>query len=145
MRYIRTFFTALRMTMRGESVPISPYAPLVAWIQQADKLVKDVYPVLNQNGVGESERQKITVRIDSRNMSVKTILATIQHHTSTEYLYMLQNLSAHSVTAIYASNLNDRYFVARLKEVSELKHPSIEAALSHLGNHLDAIPSIEKS
>jgi hypothetical protein len=145
MRYIRTFFTALRMTLRGESVPESPHAPLVAWIQQANQLLSDVYATADKNGVSKSERQKILVRIDSRNMSAETILATIHHHISTEYLYLLRNLSAHSITAIYASNLNDRHFIARLKEANEFKNPAIEASISRLGAHLDAIPPTEKN
>src|SRR5690349_12461935 len=106
MRYIRTFFTALRMTLRGERPPESPHAALIAWIQQAGKLVDAVYAATDQNGIAKAERQKIVIRIDSRNMSVETILATLRHHTSTEYLYLLRNMSAHSITAIYASNLN---------------------------------------
>jgi hypothetical protein len=145
MRYIRTFFTALRMTLRGEHLPELPHAPLRMWIQQADKLVNDVYAAADQNGLAKSERQKIIVRIDSRNMSAETIMATVRHHTSTEYLYLLRNMSAHSITVIYASNLNDRHYISRLKEANEVKIPSFELALSRLSNHLDAIPSIEKN
>ncbi len=140
MRYIRAFFTALRMTLRGEKPPTSPHAPLIAWIRQADQLVNDAYQAAESSGITKAHRQKIILRIDSRNMSAETILATVRHHTSTEYPHLLRNMTKYSILAIYASNLNDQYFVSRLKEASELQAPAIKQVVERLSAHLDSIP-----
>lgn len=145
MRYLRAFFTALRMTVRGEKFPASPYAPLIAWIQQGDALVKEVYQIADANGIDMAARQKIILRIDSRDISAETILATIRHHTSTEYLYLIRDLSQHSITAIYASNLNDRHFIERLKESIEIKNIAVKGAIERLETHLGSIPSTNKN
>ena len=143
-RFIRLFFTALRMTLRGEQVPISPYAPLVEWIRQGQTLVKDVYNIADANGIDMAARQKIILRIDGRDISAETIIGTIRHHTSTEYLYMIHDHATHSITAIYASNLNDRHFVERLQEAPEIKNAAVKQAIEKLSAHLGAIPPTNK-
>ena len=144
LRHIRLFFTALRMTLKGETPPISPYAPLVEWIRQADKLLSAVYAAADKNGIHQEQRKSITLRIDSRSMSVETILATVRHHTSTEYLYMIHDHATHSITAIYASNLNDRHFVERLQAAPEIKNAAVKQVIEKLSAHLGAIPSTNK-
>ncbi|MFN8372776.1 MAG: hypothetical protein U0694_07850 [Anaerolineae bacterium] len=143
MRYIRAFFTAFRMTLRGEKLeapPTSPHAPLLEWVKQADRLVNAAYRAAESSGITLEQRKNIVLRIDSRRMSAETILATVRHHTSTEYLSLLRNYSTHSITAIYASNLNDRYYVSRLLEAEILQNPVVKQAIERLNAHLEAIP-----
>ncbi|NWF70729.1 MAG: hypothetical protein HXY40_16715 [Chloroflexi bacterium] len=138
MRYVRTFFTAISLTLRGARPPEVAHAPLRAWIAQARKLLDGVYAAADANGLPASQRQTLRLRIDKREMAVETLLAALRHHLNEEYPYLLRHPTPHSLTAIYASNLNDRYYISRLAET--LTTPALQRALQKLGAHLDAIP-----
>lgn len=139
-RYIRAFFTALKMTLRGETAPPPPYAPLRAWINEASQRVQAVFAAADAAGLDHGRRQKLMLKLDGRATSLQTVLATVAYHVDTEYPHLLRDLDQHSVTAIYAGNLNDQYAVARLCELEAVQDSGLAAALQRLRDHLTAIP-----
>jgi hypothetical protein len=80
------------------------------------------------------------MKIDGREQSLHTIIEAIRYHAAQEYPYLLQHLTEHSLTAIYASNINDQYAVARFLETESAKNKELRHALMQLSDHLQAIP-----
>ncbi len=141
LRYIRAFFIALKMTLRGEKIQPSPYAPLIAWMERGAVLLTAVYAAADKNGLDKTARQKMTLKLEGRDLSLQTALAGVEHHLRQEYPYLLKNLTEHSITGIYASNLNDQFRIMRLRDADFLANqPSLREAVSQLSEHLNAIP-----
>lgn len=139
-RYLRAFMLAFQMTLRGEKPPASP--AIVQWSHQLTQLMDEVYAAVEQNGLDKDARRQTRIRLDGRVMSLETALATIRYHASQEYPTLLSHgLTTTNLNAIYASNMNDRYWTTRLLE--ELPNPSVQLALNKVVSHLDAIPSPE--
>jgi hypothetical protein len=67
------------------------------------------------------------------------VLKSAEFHLNEEYLYILEHFTEHSLTAIYAFNLNDRYWMATLAAV-EILPEKVKQSLEALSEHLDAIP-----
>ncbi|MDX1992345.1 MAG: hypothetical protein SF029_08150 [bacterium] len=141
LRYVRAFFTALGMTLRGERVPPSPFAPLMMWMDTTAKLTHAVYTAAEQDGLDKAARDKLRLKVDGRDMSMQTMLAGVEHHVRQEYPYMLKNLTEHSLTGIYASNMNDQYRLMRLRDADFLEDKAAaREAVARLSEHLNAIP-----
>lgn len=139
MRYLKAFFTTLRLMLRGGQLPTSPYPTLQNWIDQTIKLVDDVIQRADQHGMTHEERKKIVLRLDGRSVNMETILNTVRYHATQEYPHLLLHNSKHVLTAIYASNLDDRYRLSSLQNAVELT--VVKEAITRLGVHLDSIPS----
>lgn len=142
MRYVRAFFVALQMTIRGEKItsPAQRQFPrLFEWLHSAQAQLDAATAQAQQHGMDAAQRQALTVRVDGRDVSMETILTTVRFHLSDEYPYMLENLTEHSITALYASNLNDRYWVSSLAQADDL-NPAVQSAVQRLSEQLDAIP-----
>lgn len=133
LRFIRAFFIALRLTLRGEAAPVSPHQPLLDWIEAGAK----------QAGQAVSRARiipdlwRMTIRIEGREQSVETILKTVQFHMETEYPYMMQRFTNQSVTAIHGTNMNDQFALSKLLGASA-EHDT--HAIQRLADHLNAIP-----
>jgi hypothetical protein len=141
-RYVRAFFKALAMTIRGEK-PLSPaerlYPRLFDWLREGQQRVEAVYTAADGAGLGLAQRNALQVTIDGRQHSLETLLGGVRYHLAQEYPYMLQNLTEHTLTGIYASNLNDQYWVTTLA-TAEGVPSSVQQALNALAQHLSAIP-----
>jgi hypothetical protein len=140
LRFIRAFFIALKMTLRGETPPPLPYQALRDWIEQGQELSQAAVATADESGLDAEQRKTITVIVDGREHSLETILQAVHYHLTTEYPYMLQHLTRHTVTAIYASNMNDQYAVDRVSNVPGLKDNPTGGAVNALRDHLNAIP-----
>jgi hypothetical protein len=142
MRYIRAFFQALAMTIRGEK-PLSAgerrYPQLAGWLQTAQTNVDAVYRALEQANMDMRARRQTTVKVDGRETNIDALLGTVRYHLHEEYPYMLRHLTEHSLTGIYASNLNDQYWLAKILEAATLPDPVV-VPLQTLQEHLTAIP-----
>lgn len=137
-RYVRAFVLALKLTLRGQT--IAPQHPqLEAWAREAARRVEAVCQAADADGLDEAARNAVLLHIDRRDISMETILATVKHHVTREYVKLLLDSTPHSALAIYASNLNDRYRVARLQDA--VRSPGVTLAITALRDHLDAIPS----
>jgi hypothetical protein len=137
-RYLRAFVLALKLTLRGRQ--IAPKHPeLDTWAREAARRVDIVYRTANVNGLNEAARKALILHLDGRDISMETILASVWHHTTMEYVKLLLDSTPHTFVAIYASNLNDRYRVAQLRDA--VQPSAVKAALAGLSDHLDSIPS----
>ncbi len=139
-RYIRAFFVALRMTLRGEKPPTPRHTALLKWIDQAAGLLEDLYTLAESAGMRRTEREQLVVRVDGRNTNMEMILNTLKYHLHEEYVDLLRHESRHILTAIYASNINDHYRLLRLAE--QLAESPLLTHLSRLAAHLETIPQV---
>lgn len=140
LRYARAFVLAVKLTLRGESAPPPPYAPLRRWTEQVQAQVAAVYRAADQHGLDRAARQQIVIKADGREMTMQVILDGVAYHASQEYPYLLRDLTEHSVTAIYASNMNDQFYVASLQNAEALQESPVLAAVASLAEQLRAIP-----
>lgn len=140
MRYIRAFFIALRMTLRGEKPQPPPYQALIDWLEATPALVKAVYAAADQHGMDKATRQAVQIKVDGREQPIQTLLAGVEYHARQEYPYLLQNPTSHSLVAIYASNMNDQYGVLRLKDHPRIAGTPLEQPVTRLATHLEGIP-----
>ena len=137
MHIFRALFTALKMTLRGEELPD---ADLRAWMQTSAGQVEAVYTAAEQHGLDKTGRESLMFHLDSRDVSLETILAGIRHHVTEEYPHLLRDRTPYSLAAIHAANLDDRYRITQLKEQ---KLPvAVKESLATLSAHLEAIPPV---
>lgn len=142
-RYARAFWGALRMTVRGEKYTPPTDNPITVWMNQYLKLVDIVLHAADQNGIDQAARKQVKLRLDGRQMNLETALLTLKFHASDEYPSLLrQGIGRGVQNTLYATNMNDRYWVSKLIEVPELQKADIQAALSKLDAHLENIPRL---
>lgn len=141
MRYVRAFFTALRMTLRGETYTPAPPSPLLAWIDEAARVLNVCLAAADQQGFDQAAREGLTLVIDRRTISAQTILMGVRYHLTREYAYLIRNPTGSHLTAIYASNLNDQYALERLSQHEALP-PRLKTPLEQLITTLKAIPHL---
>jgi hypothetical protein len=134
----RALVLALKLTAQGRRIE-PKYPELEVWAGEAARQLEAVYRATNALGLGEQERKALVLHLDSRDISMETILASVRHHVTVEYVKLLLDSTPHSFLAIYASNLNDRYRLAKLLDT--VQQPTIRAALKGLSEHLESIPS----
>jgi hypothetical protein len=137
-RYARAFVLALRFTLRGEKPPLlklrEEQPDLAAWWRESVVLVEAIERAAVEHGVDPAT---VKLRVDRRDISMKTILATIRYHAERDYPYLIAHHDEHDQLALQSINLNDRYLVMQLgKHVQEVLKPAIEA----LGQHLAEPP-----
>ena len=140
-RYWRAFIQALQLTLRGEKPPARTQSPLQVWTEQYAVLVEALIRVADQSGLDQARRKQIMLRLDGRQMSLETALATLRFHARDEYNSLLRSgVNQHVLNVLQASNMNDRYWLARLMEIPELQSAPLQAALTILDAHLSAMP-----
>lgn len=144
-RYIRAFFVALKLTLQGEQISLmnqTDHPALAHWAETSGQLVRKVLKTCETGGFPLEARKAITVQADGRTLTMETILQAVHYHATQEYPHLLKHGGDHGLTAIYASNLNDQYYVLRLSETLKA-----DAVLMHeiqtLLHHLEAIPAQE--
>lgn len=139
LRYPGIFAQAVVMTLRGQQVT-RRYGKLLDWIERASALTQAALTEADKHGVDEAARRTIVVRVDGRDQDMDTILKTVQFHADHEFQYMLSNPTEHTLTGIYALNMNDMYTVTRLSESDEIAEP-VRQTIKELSQHLSDIPS----
>ncbi len=142
MQYLRAFFEAMRLTLRGETI-VSPaereFPALFGWIKAGQKHLSVIDDQLEQHPTEAANWQQIKIHVDGRDMTLKTVLDGVRYHLTQEYPYLLENFTDHSLTALYASNLNDQYWVQSLAQLDNLP-TTLNQPLTNLSAHLRAIP-----
>ncbi|MFQ3567257.1 MAG: hypothetical protein SNJ59_09670 [Aggregatilineales bacterium] len=143
-RYIRAFFQALILTLRGEQPPAlraeTEYPQTYAWFRITIALVKQTEEAAAAHGL---DAAALVEHIEGRDLSLATALETIRFHAAQEYPHLLRNADPHARLAINAANMNDQYWVARFCQLEQLPEP-VRAALAALGEHLSAVPDERK-
>lgn len=144
-RYIRAFWGAVQMTLRGETIkPAAPPSPLAVWAGDYARLVKAVLEAADQNGLDSAARKQIKLRLDGRQMSLETTLLTLQFHATEEYTSLLrQGINQNVLNTVYATNMNDHYWVISVSALPETQKSLLQAALKTLEAHLDTIPKAD--
>lgn len=141
LRVLRAFFQALKMTLRGEKPTPAVLPPIVIWSRQLVERVDAVSRAADAHGLDPAARQNLKLRLDGRMRNVEFVLATVRFHAAQEYPSLFQNgLSSRHLNAVYATNLNDQYWVIRLLELDALQAPPLRAALDDLRLHLENVP-----
>ncbi|TVR18420.1 MAG: hypothetical protein EA396_15145 [Anaerolineaceae bacterium] len=139
MQNLKLMWRALILTLRGEKVR-RPYGKLIDWIERGAVLANQAIKQADAAGLDTTARRKLTAKIDGREQSLETVLEAIRYHADTEYPYMMEHLAEHTITAIYATNMNDQYALARLLEAHRIQPAQTHRALQALDAHLQAIP-----
>jgi hypothetical protein len=121
------------MTLRGE---IPEPAPLETWMAQALTRLSTVRKVCEAHPVDPAN---IILRIDRRNVTMLTILDTVQFHLQEEYPQALK-FATDGLTVIYASNMDDHFRLTRLENAPELIDTPVQKAVAALSAHLEAVP-----
>lgn len=143
-RYTLAFWKALQMTIRGEKIDTPAQSPLTTWINQYRLLVDNVLRAANQNGVDQAMRKQVKLRLDGRPMSFETALMTLRFHATEEYPSLIRQGTGRGVqNTLYATNMNDRYWLSIMQQAPELQKPDLQQAFSKLDSHLDAIPRLD--
>lgn len=135
-RYARAFLIALRMTLRGETLP-APDAPLRDWIAQGLMRVEQVETLAARQQI---DMAQVVLHLDMRDLRMSTIVGTVHHHLTQDYPLLLRTPSAQSLNLLYASNLDDHYRVSRLESAPELAGTPVQNAVAALAAHLEAVP-----
>lgn len=140
MRYIRAFFRALILTLRGQKPPSleaeERHASLLEWCRETLARLDAASAVIDSNG---ANAQSVTMHIEGRDVSLKHTLDVLRYHTTREYPHLIRSGDRHTVIAIQALNVNDRFLIMRLSEYEGLPVP-LKTALDSLAEHLTNIP-----
>lgn len=141
MRYIKAFFTALRLTAQGQQIePVEQrYPTLSQWITEGIRRCDAALRVADGNGLPHSARQELKLEVDSRPISMETVLGAVRHNLTLEYPMLLEASIEHNITTLYALNLDDQYRVSQLAQHEMLPAP-VQKAVEELAEHLQAIP-----
>ncbi len=109
-------------------------------------LTEQVLKAADQNGLDKNERQSIKLKLDGRQMSIETILATLKFHAAQEYPNLLQyGFNRDILNTIYATNINDQYWMSQIIAANLITNPVIQTAIVQLKTHLDQVPPMSTS
>ncbi|MCA9908412.1 MAG: hypothetical protein KC519_07165 [Anaerolineae bacterium] len=143
-RYVRAFFQALAMTLRGEKPPAAPYSAIQEWAVSTIALVDRIVEQADTAGLSQSSRQHLTFTIDRRPINFDTALQIIRQHAASEYPYLLKHHNQYSLMTIQATNLNDQYLAQQLVDLESVPQ-EVRALLSRMSDHLQALPTANMS
>lgn len=142
-RYVRAFFGALRLTIRGELPPglrvHQQYPELSAWWAGTIAGVDAVIAAADAHGFDKARRESLVLHIEKRDVSMATILAGVRFHAEKEFPHLMRVEGNYNALAIYATNMNDRYLVLRLGQAEELP-AAVREAVEGLAAHLENAP-----
>jgi hypothetical protein len=144
MRYVRAFFGALWLTLQGKiytpPTPPSKYPKLDEWLRVAEQRLITVFRIADKQGITEDKRKTIKLVLDRRDITMETILQSVQHNLAREYPLLIKTEYDHTLTTLYALNLNDQYRVSQLQNASEIANTPLQNAVFALAEHLKNIP-----
>jgi hypothetical protein len=140
-RYLRAFAAAIRLTARGEKPVPSPQSLLSAWMKRSGELAAAALSVADAAGMDQAARRTHTLTAEGRRTNMETILTSVRFHALEEFPHLLSNFSQTSMTAIYATNVNDRFLVAKLFDT--LEQGELREAVGKIASHLESIPPIQ--
>ena len=140
LRYIRAFFRALILTLRGQKPPSleaeEQHANLLAWCRETLAHVDTANAAIAGNVINA---QSVTMHIEGRDVTLKHTLEVLHYHAAREYPHLIRSRERHAILAIQALNLNDRFLVLRLSEYEGLP-AGVKTAMESLADHLTKIP-----
>jgi hypothetical protein len=138
LRYIRAFFRALILTLRGQKPPSleaeEQHADLLAWCRETLSTVDAVNAAIDG-----MDAQSVTMHIEGRDVTLKHTLDVLRFHAAREYPHLIRSQARHAILAIQALNLNDRFLIMQLSEYEGLT-AAVKTAMDSLTEHLTQIP-----
>lgn len=140
LRYIRAFVIALKMTLTGEKTPPVPYPNLQSWMREGQAKVGAVYQAAKQAGLDHTRLDGITLAIDKRPISLETVVGAVRFHLQDEYPALIRMNDEHTLTTIYALNLDDQHRMQQVIDHDMLPASPLLASLKALHEHLNNIP-----
>jgi len=133
-RYFQAFIRALDLTLRKETPQTaqlrSSHPHIADWCKETLRLLDAIERALVKQKI---DPQKIMLRSDGRDQSMITILTTVRFHAHQEYPYLISGGDPYSLLTLQATNLNDRFLVDRLAQISPF---AIQADIKVLSAHL---------
>lgn len=127
-RYIRAFFRALTLTLRGQKPPTleaeERFAGLLQWSREALTSVDAVHAAIHRQGV---DARAVIQHIEGRDVSLEHALSVVRYHLTREYPHLIRSGTTHTKTAIHALNFNDQFLIHRMSEHEGLPAPVREA------------------
>lgn len=135
-RYFQAFIRALDLTLRKETPQTAQLRASHPHIANWCKETVHVLDVIERALVKQKiDPQKIMLRSDGRDQSMITILTTVRFHAQQEYPYLISGGDPYSLLTLQATNLNDRFLVDRLAQISPLTiQTDIKALSAHLAH-----------
>lgn len=143
MRYLRALVSAAKLTLRGERLVPSPQSLLSEWIKRSAGLVAAALEAAEAEGLDQAARRKRTLTAEGRRTNMETILMAVRFHALEEFPHLLSNFSQTSITAIYATNVNDRFLISKLFDT--LEPGALRETVGKIASHLESIPSIDNT
>ena len=137
MRYIRAFWQALILTIRGKTIS-SPKTEFDQWCQKSTKLLEQVEQSLIDQV--EQPTEGVELKIDGRTTTAKVVLDILKHNLSEEYPRLLALQDEYQNLVIQATNVDDQHRIQKLQEVAVFQNPNIQTKLKELVAHLDKMP-----
>jgi acetyl esterase/lipase len=143
MRYLRAFASAVKLTLRGQKPVPSAQLLLSEWMKRSAELVDAALAAADSEGLDQAARRKRTLTAEGRRTNMEAILASVRFHALEEFPHLLSNFSQTNVSAIYATNVNDRFLISKLFDA--LETGSLREAVGKIASHLESIPPIQNS
>jgi uncharacterized protein (DUF2141 family) len=112
------------------------------WMKRSAELADAALAAADVEGLDQETRRKRTLTAEGRRTNMETILASVRFHASEEFPHLLSNFSQTSITAIYATNVNDRFLISKLFDT--LEAGKLREAVGKIASHLESIPPIEQ-
>lgn len=147
-RVVRAFFKALTMTLRGEiAAPPSMvetararFPALIGWCEEAIVHVDAVVAAADAAGWTDDRRAAFSLRLEGRDVSLKTMLAAVRYHCMEEIPHLLASDSRYGRVGVHALMINDQYWAREFSAADGLP-AAVTEALAALADHLAAPPS----
>lgn len=140
-RYWRAFVGALRMTLRGEVAQTMQerYPHLSLWLRSTVKLTDAACAAADANGLPKAAREAFKLRIEGRDVSMETILATVRFHADQELPTLMRRPDDFNYVTLQATLMNDHFLVSRLAQAESLP-ADVRAAVNALTVHVQNLP-----
>ena len=139
IRFVRAFFQALSLTLRGESLTPARYRPLEAW------MARGLAALERAEGAAAAEAidlATLTLKLDGRATSLESAMAMTRHNLAEVYPRLIRLDDPHSMTVVQSSNLNDQYRISQFAESDLIASAALRSALAALNAHLLNLPAL---
>jgi hypothetical protein len=136
LRYVRAFFRALSLTLRGHKPPTleaeERYVGLMNWSRETLIKLDAVSAAVRQSGL---DARVVVQHVEGRDVSLEYVLSVVRFHLTREYPQLIRSGDLHTSTAIQAMNFNDQHLVKRVSEYEDLP-AAVKEALEVLKDQL---------
>jgi hypothetical protein len=140
IRFARAFIQALRLTLRGQSLPPPHYRPLEAWI---DNGLTKLAQAERAAAAERVDAAMLRLKLDGRPTSLETTMKMLRHNLVEVYPRLIRLDDPHSMSVLQSSNLNDQYRIAQFAVAETISSAALRRALDDLNTHLLNLPAIE--